>query len=105
MEFLSDHVILDCSLQIDKPSIKKDVKLVRNWKKLDAEKFFADLDLNNLSLQMNDLDEMLKNYKHAVNRNVDKQIPYKMRKMPKVVNQIWYDDELREMKRKICRKE
>ena len=28
-----------------------------------------------------------------------------MRKTPKVVNQIWYDDELREMKRKMCRKE
>ena len=27
-----------------------------------------------------------------------------MRKTPKVVNQIWYDDELREMKRKVHRK-
>ena len=51
MDFLSDHVILDITLGIDKPSIKRDVKLVRNWKKLDAEKFFADLDLNNISLE------------------------------------------------------
>ena len=39
MDFLSDHVILDYTQGIDKPSIKKDVKLVRNWRKLDAEKF------------------------------------------------------------------
>ena len=72
---------------------------------LDAEKFFADLDLNNLSLEMDDLEEMLKNCKDVVNRSLDKQIPYKMRKIPKVVNQILYDDELREMKRKMHRKE
>ena len=78
---------------------------MRNWRKLDAEKFFADLDLNNLSLEMGHLEEMLKNYEDIVNRNLDKQIPYKMRKTPKVVNQIWYDDELREMKRKRFRKE
>ena len=59
---------------------------MRNWKKLDAEKFFADLDLNNLSLEMDDLEEMLNNYDNTVNRNLDKQIPYKMRKTPKVVN-------------------
>ena len=59
MKFPSDHVILDCTLRIDKPSFKKDYKLVRNWKKLDVKKFFADLDLNNLSLEINDLEEML----------------------------------------------
>ena len=68
-------------------------------------KNFADLDLNNLSQEMDELEEFLKNYEDAVNRNQDKQIPYKMRKTPKVVNQIWYDDELREMKRKMHRKE
>ena len=104
MEFLNDHVILDCTLGIDKPRIKKDVKLVRNWKKLDGEKFFAHLDLKNLSLEMDDLEEMLNNYEDVVNRNLDKQISYKMRKTPKVVNQIWYDDELREMKKKMCRR-
>ena len=48
---------------------------------------------------------MLKNYEDTVNRNLDKQIPYRMRKTPKIVNQIWYDDELRKMKRIMCRKE
>ena len=54
---------------------------------------------------MDDREEMLKNYEDTVNRNLDKQIPYKMRKAPKVVNQIWYDDQLNEMKRKMPRKE
>ena len=85
--------------------LKKDVKLVRNWNTWDAEKFFVDLDLNNLSLEMDDLEEILKNYKDVVNRNLNKQIPYKMRKTPKVMNQSWYDYKQREMKRKMCRKE
>ena len=32
MDFLRDHIILDCILGIDKPSIKKDVKLVKTGK-------------------------------------------------------------------------
>ena len=44
MDILSDHIILGCAMGIDKPSIKKNVKLVRNRKKLDTEKFFADLE-------------------------------------------------------------
>ena len=31
MDFLSDHVILDCTQTIAKASIKKDFKLVRKW--------------------------------------------------------------------------
>ena len=53
---------------------------------------------------MDDLEEMQKNYEEVVNRNLDKQIPYKMKKTPKVVNQIWYDDELREMQKKMSSK-
>ena len=60
MEFLSDHVILDCTLGIDKPTLNKDVKWVRNSKKLDAEKFFGEIILNNLILEMDELEEMLK---------------------------------------------
>ena len=60
MDFLSDHVILNCTLGIDKPSINKDAKLERNWKKLDAEEFFANLYLNDVSLEMDDLEGMLK---------------------------------------------
>ena len=32
-------------------------------------------------------------------------MPYKMRNTPEVVNQIWNDNELKEMKSKMCRKE
>ena len=45
---------------------------MRNWKKLEADKFFADLDLNNLSLETDDLEKMLKKYENVVNRNLDK---------------------------------
>ena len=73
----------------------------RKWSELNVEKFFQDLDLNNLRVDSEELAEYMDKFNEQITFNLDNQIPLKEKKVSKVNSQTWFDNTLRDQKRNI----
>lgn len=101
--YVSDHrlVVADLSLKEDRMETKS--QEVRNFKDLNTDEFFADMNLNELlNESMDDIDKLLENFVQSVNRSLDTHAPLTSIKNGTKDNKMWFNKELREQ-RKIVR--
>ena len=62
---------------MEKLPIVTEKKMERKWSELNAEKFFQDLDLNNLTVDSENLAEYMEKFNERIAFNLDNQIPLK----------------------------
>ena len=77
----------------------------RKWSELNVEKFFQDLDLNNLMVGFEDLAQYMDGFYERITFNLGNQISLKEKSVSKVNSHPWFDNTLRDQKRKLEERE
>ena len=80
----SDHQTTKFTLDAEKPPIVTENTIKRKWPELNVEIFFQDLDLNNLTVDSEDLAEYMDKLNERITFNLDNQIPLKVKRVSKV---------------------
>ena len=101
--FVSDHCLIKVELDIKRNEIEKRLVTTRNFKNFDQDDFN-----NDLVFQWNDnntLDELVQEYKKVTELTMDKHAPTITRRVTVTKCELWYNDRIREQKKKVRRRE
>ena len=103
----SDHNSIHLEIGFKKSIVSSEKVLYRNWKKLDPKTFNEKLQALDdlLPYDCNNLSEFLNSFDHSITNILDDILPLRHKKQIKRDNQPWYNEDLRDKKRHVQRRE
>ena len=100
-----DHSWIIGNINVTRPKLIREAREVRNFRKIDVDKFFEDTNFHELVDNWVDwdcsLDDLLSLYDSKIRKALDKHAPTKIVKSKIKERQPWYTDELVALKRKL----
>ena len=97
--FILDHCLIQSQLTLVQNSCSTILKVSRNVKDLDFEKFWSDANLDELSKPLEDcentnIDKFLITCNDSITHSLDKHVPIRMFKRKVRPRRLWYNEEL-----------
>ena len=102
--YLSDHCAVIATLRAKRSNPNTKIKLIRGISKITEEQWCSEFKAQNVELTDN-LDNTMASLNTELKRVLDTLAPEKEKKVSLKTKKLWYDSEMVELKRKVCKLE
>ena len=103
LEYISDHCVIACELDIKKEPVKRTKINYRKYKDINLEDFKKEIEFDHSNF--NDSDELAKCFEETSRKAIDKLAPEKTKIATIRRKNTWFTEEIRQQKSKVRQKE
>ena len=104
-DYVSDHASILWTILLEKPKSSVAMTPFGNWKSTEMNPFSQQLEWNGLDNTETDLPHFLLQFQNRIKKVIDEKVPMKTKKLTIRETQPWFNDEVRQQRRFVHRRE